>query len=109
VKIVQYESEKWPGTVGIYEPLTIDQEAAWEYALSDFSKALKRGGGTSAGDSALLPGILACVQEWKLADFPERVSPATFPSKPRAERHKLIMWLAEQISIVYGASDDPNA
>lgn len=109
MKIVQYEGLKWPGTVGIFDPMTIDQEAAWEYALADYGKAIKRGGGRSAGNAALIPGILACVQEWHLADFPAQVSSSTFPARPRDERSKLIMWLAEQISIVYQSGDDPNA
>jgi hypothetical protein len=99
---------KWKGEVIFYDPLTIPQEAEWEYALSRLTKAQKDGGGASAVTMAILPGIIACVSEWKLKGFPEKVTVDNFPSRPTTERMKLLTWLVEQITDVYKEEDDPN-
>lgn len=107
MKTVSYDG-KWKGEVIFYEPLTIAQEAEWEFAVAGFQKALDKGGGVSAFSQAFLPGIISCVKEWHLTGIPERVTPDNFPARPRGERVKLINWLIEQISQIYGKEDDPN-
>ena len=99
---------KWKGEVVFYDPLTIAQEAEWEYALARLGRAQKEGGGASAVTLAILPGILACVSEWKLKDFPKDVTVDNFPARPKAERVKLLTWLIEQITDIYKEDDDPN-
>lgn len=60
-------------------------------------------------DERMLPAICACVQEWRLNDFPETVTPENFPATPRAESHALIAWLFAEIFKVYvGELEIPN-
>jgi hypothetical protein len=109
-KTVSFTSEKWGGSVTFSDPLTLEQEAAYEYALADYRKALDKGGGLSAQNVALLPGIFAAVEKWDLKGFPERITLANFPTRPRQERANLIAWLVEQVSTLYKESQDiPNA
>ena len=104
MKTVSYEDK---GTVTFFDPLTIQQEAEWEYAVADFQKARDKGGGISAMNLAFIPGIIACVSEWKLEGFPERVTIESFSAMPRKERVNLISFLVTNISEIY-AAEDPN-
>ena len=106
MKIVTIEG-KWPGTVKLYDPQTLDQEAAWEYALAGFRKAIDNGGGAGAVHGALLPGIFANVAEWNLEGFPKDVTRETFPTRPRKSRDFLIKTLVDAITEIY-KQDDPN-
>ena len=109
-KTVSFASEKWGGSVVFRDPLTIEQEAAWEYAIADFQAARGRGGGLSAQTAALWPGIDACVEKWELNGLPERITLANFPAHPKAERAKLIAWLVTNITELYNDSVTvPNA
>ena len=106
MKTVSYDG-KWKGEVVLFDPLTIQQEAEWEYAVADFQKARDKGGGISAMNLAFIPGIIACVSEWKLEGFPERVTIESFSAMPRKERVNLISFLVTNISEIY-AAEDPN-
>jgi len=106
LKTITYDG-KWKGEVVLHDPLTIQQEADWEYTIAEYRKAVDKGGGVSAMNLAFLPGIIACVSEWKLKDFPERITIENFPSRPRKERANLISFLVTNISEIYQA-DDPN-
>jgi len=103
-KTVSYTSEKWGGSVTFYDPLTLEQEAAWEYALGAFNKAREANGGVSAFLIALVPGFTACVEKWELKDFPERITLDTWPRKQKMESAKLIGWLVTNISELYSDS-----
>jgi hypothetical protein len=103
-KSVVYTSDKWGGSVTFHDPLTLEQEAAWEYAIADFQMAREKGGGLSAQNVALMPGILACVEKWELKDFPERITLTNFPMRPKEERAKLIAWLVTNIAELYSDS-----
>ena len=107
MKTVSYEG-KWPGTVTLYDPMTMQQEAAWERAMANFRTAIDEGLGISSFNLAALPGILECVSEWKLKGFPERVTIENFPAHPRNERASLISFLVTSIAEIYKSSDDPN-
>ena len=106
MKTVSYDG-KFKGTVTFFDPLTITQGAEWEYAVADFQKARDKGGGISAMNLAFIPGIIACVSEWKLEGFPERVTIESFSAMPRKERVNLISFLVTNISEIY-AAEDPN-
>ena len=109
-KTVSYTSEKWGGSVTFSDPLTLEQEAAYEYALADYRKALDKGGGLSAQNEALLPVIFDAVMRSELKGCPESMTLANFPTRPRQERANLIAWLVEQVSTLYKESQDiPNA
>jgi hypothetical protein len=108
-KVVSFTSDKWGGTVTFYDPLTMEQEAAWEYAIAAFQAAREKGGGLSAQNLALLPGIIVCVEAWNLKGFPERITLENFPTRPKDERAKLIAWLVTNITELYMESVDvPN-
>lgn len=105
-KTISSPVERWPGTVTLYDPMTLLQEAAWEDAFLAARSAKSRAGSWLA----LLPGILACVQEWRLEGVPERPTVETFPVRPREDAARLIAWLITEITELYReASDVPNA
>jgi hypothetical protein len=108
LKTVSYDGKKWKGEVVFFDPMTMQQEAAWERAMAEFRKAIDAGLGISSFNLAALPGILECVSEWKLTDFPERITITNFPAHPRKERANLISWLVTQIAEIYKSDDDPN-
>ena len=99
-KTVTYTSDKWGGSVTFHDPLTLEQEAAWESAILA-SKALGSDVGLAEQQVKIIPGILACVERWELKDFPERITLANWPTRPRLERAKLIAWLVKNISDLY--------
>ena len=103
-KKVAFTSEKWGGSVTFYDPLTIEQEAKLEYALSDLQIAREKGGVLSALIIALFPGIEACVEKWELKDFPERITLENFPTRPKIECANLIAWLVTNILELYNES-----
>jgi len=107
VKTVSYDG-KWKGEIILFDPLTIQQEADWEYAVAAFQESEKKGGKDSATVLAFLPGVLACVSEWKLEGFPERVTVQNFPRRPRSDRANLVSFLVTEITKIYKEEEDPN-
>jgi hypothetical protein len=109
-KTKTFESTIWGGSVTFHDPLTIEQEAAWEYAYADLQKARERGGGISAILIAALPGIDACVEKWELKNFPERPTLADWPMHQKVESAKLLACLVKNILELYNDSVNiPNA
>ena len=108
-KTVTYTSEKWGGSVTLSDPLTIAQEAEWEYSYSAMQAARERGGEISALVVALLPGINACVEKWELKDFPERPTLDSWPRHQKMESAKLLACLVKNILDLYNdAQTVPN-
>jgi len=107
LKTVSYDG-KWKGEVIFYDPLTMQQEAAWEVAMSNFRKAIDDGLGISSFNLAQIPGVLECVSEWHLDGLPERMTIDSFSKLPRTERNHLLSFLVTEISKVYKSDDDPN-
>lgn len=100
-KTVSFTSDVWGGSVTFSDPLTLEQEAAWEYGIAAYQEAVSKGGGLSAQGVGLLQGILPCVEKWELKSFPERPTLANFPTRPRDERAKLMAWLVDNIRKLY--------
>ena len=98
---------KWKGTVVLYDPQTLEQEAAYEWGLKAVQDAIEKGGMSGAVHAAILPAILLNVAEWKLSGFPENVTVKSFPTRPRKDRDELISLLIREISEIY-KNDDPN-
>ena len=49
------------------------------------------------------------VEKWDLDNFPEDVTPETFPSTPLSDSDALIIWLSREInSLVAGTEEVPN-
>lgn len=60
-------------------------------------------------DEIRLPAIIACVEKWDIAGFPETVTVETFPLSPRNASHDFILWLFREINKVYsGEIEIPN-
>jgi hypothetical protein len=96
---------KWKGSVVIADPLTFPQSVAFEDAL----EAAKAADSLTKQNSALLPGICACVEKWELEGLGQ-VTPETFPSTPRAASAQLIAWLVSEIAKLYADGNEiPNA
>lgn len=104
-KIISSPIKRYPGTVVLADPLTFPQSFAFEDALAEVER-LKDAGSLSRLRYALLPGLLACVEEWHLASFPERPALDNFPSTPRLPVTQLIDWLVGEVSALYRESEE---
>lgn len=100
--------KRWPGTVTLSDPLTYSQVFSWEDALAAV-QALEQP--TQARlNAALLPAILACVEQWQLERFPTAPTAGNFPATPAQSAARLIAWLIQEISSLYREADEiPNA
>lgn len=117
-KTVQSPVKRWPGNIVLHDPLTFPQLLAFEQARMAAHQVVTRQGTQLEYDAAFLPGLLACVAEWHLRDFPVRANGAeplpvtvdTFPTTPRQSSNRLIVALARAIGeIVDEGDEDPPA
>lgn len=105
-KVITSPVKRYTGTVVLSEPLTFPQAFAWEDALAAVGE-VKESGSIARIRYALLPGILACAEEWRLGGgFPERPALDTFPSTPRVSVANLIDWLVKEITALYQETDE---
>ena len=106
-KTVKSPVKKFPGTVRISEPLTYPQCFKIEDALAAHneldSKATAR-----KRHYTLLPGIMACVEEWNIEGLPDDLQLDNFPATPTNDIDGLIAWILEEITAVYKGDEDPN-
>ena len=104
-KIIASPVKRWPGTVVISDPLSYPQ-------LLRFREALGAVGGNDdwmAVNYAVLPGVIACVEEYHLQGFPEQVTAESWPATPPASSARLIAWLINEINALMAeAEPDPN-
>ena len=109
-KRVTSPSEKWPGAVVLYDPMTLPQALAWEKAVRSVKNMEDEITMTDI-NYAMLPGICACVEKWELEGL-ENITSETFPATPRAKSIELIDWLIHEINLIYSGEEekiDPNA
>lgn len=108
-KTINSPIQKWPGEVVICDPLSFPQV----FAFGDGMEAVRALGETPnllKARAAMLPGIIACVEEWKLEGFPSTPTPETFPATPVRSAAQLIAWLTGEISALFDeANEIPNA
>jgi hypothetical protein len=112
MKTIKFKSDLWGGTVNLTDPLTLEQEAAFEQAAHEAKKAKEKYGDEIISTFVLvwLPTVLLCVDKWNLKDFPERPTMETFPTRPIKELAMLISQLVKEITALYVESIDiPNA
>jgi cephalosporin hydroxylase len=106
-KTVTSPVKKFPGTVRISEPLTYPQCFAIEDALAAHneldSKATAR-----RRQHVLLPGIMACIEEWNIEGIPDDLHVDNFPATPTNAIDELVAWLLDEIVSVYRDDEDPN-
>lgn len=108
-KRIESPVKRWPGYVVLSDPLTFPMVYAFEDALNAVQIA-KDDLTTTRADQLILPGMLACVEEFELEGFPTHPTAETFPATPRIPSNRLIAWLVSEISKLYQeASTIPNA
>lgn len=99
-KVITSPSKRWPGTVTLYDPLTLPQVEAIEIYLAntdtkDGEKPLR------SYDREQLPALIACVEEWNIENFPVKPTLETWPLSPRRASREFVMWLLVEILAVY--------
>ena len=99
--------KRWPGTVTLADPLSYPQVFAWRDAIQE-AQAVE---GEAEPDvftrnSALIPGIVACVESWNLEYFPKAVTPEVFPATPPVSSSRLIAWLVEEIGKLFSEAEE---
>lgn len=104
-KTITSPVKRFPGTVVLSDPLTFPQAFAFEDALASVKEA-REGENMGRIRYALLPGVLACVEEWHLTGFPEQPALDNFPSTPRVSVASLIDWLVGEITALYREADE---
>lgn len=123
-KIITSPIKRFAGTVTLADPLTYPQLIAWEDCI-DRARAHEPEPDAQDSEKSLryvdiarrprlsqimLPGIIACVEKWELAGFPENVTEETFPSTPRISAGLLLVWLIDEINKLYDETGEiPNA
>lgn len=107
-KTITSPVKHFPGTVTLSDPLTFPQTFAFEDA-TEVSQKLGKDASFNRHLHALLPGILACVENWDIKGI-ANPTPGTFPSTPSAAVIDLLTWLVNEITILYQeAVEIPNA
>jgi hypothetical protein len=112
MKIIKYKSQLWGGLITLSDPLTLEQESAFEKAATEAQRERNRYGDSIVTTFALcyLPAILLCVEKWDLKDFPKEPTMLTFPARPIKEVAMLVSRLVQEITTLYTESIDiPNA
>jgi len=122
-KVIQSPVTQFPGTVTLYDPLTMPQVVIIDECLlnrrqyfeevdidgGERGYVLKGDTFPSAPDTVGVGAIVECVQEFALKNFPDKVTAETFPGSPRGPSRELISWLILEIIKVYnGETEIPN-
>lgn len=95
----------------LHDPLTYPQYFAFEEAVEDMTSLFENGNEPSLKrvQYVLLPGILACIDKFKLSNFPKSPTVDNFPATPAKDSVEVVEWLREEISlIVFGEVKVPN-
>jgi hypothetical protein len=105
-KVITSPIKRWPGEVVISDPLTFPQIIA----LDDAFAAVREHDTLTVDrtDALILPGVLRCVEEFRLAGFPPNPTYETFPATPRIASAQLIAWLINEIMKLYKDAELPN-
>ncbi len=104
-KTITSPVKRWPGTVIISDPLTYPQLITLDDALANLRATAEGDFRNPRARVAILPGILACVEEWHLdSDF----TPNPFPATPLKSSAELIFWLAKEITALYEEAEEPT-
>jgi hypothetical protein len=107
-KTITSPIKRFPGSVTLFDPMTLPQAEAINEARRYFFDNKKEQGQYVSNldlDKPRIPAILACVEKWELENF----IPDPFPMSPQAARHKLINWLWDEIVKIYDEEEEiPN-
>lgn len=97
----------FPGEVVLPDFLTLGQCVAWGDCIAA-AEALGSPVRRDVLDAALLPGVLSCVQEFRISGLPPRLTVETFPGTPRRASAEFISWLIGLVSALYVGEEVPN-
>jgi hypothetical protein len=114
-KTITSPVKRYPGEVVLPDFLTLPQLIAFEKAIAA-AEALRESGTMAEHRYALLPGLCACVSEWRLMDARTgadlgALTADTFPASPRDAAANLMTWLIGEIAAMNRDDEDdrPNA
>jgi hypothetical protein len=109
-KVITSPVKRWPGTVTLKTTLTLPEAEAINETREVFRSWAEGAKVTFFSlDKPRIPSIIACVEKWELADFPETPTLSNFPMSPEQSRHKLIEWIWNEIKSVYDEEEEiPN-
>ena len=112
-KIITSPSKRWPGTVTLSDPLTYPQFLAVQDAVLGIQALRAEPDGDTLTQERInymyLPGLVDCVEEWRLENFPDEVTADTFQVTPGAASGELITWLLSEVIALYREADEvPN-
>ena len=106
-KIITSPVKRFPGTVTLQDPLYYPQVIAFQRAV-DAAQALPAGSYQIEYDRAVLPGLLAAVEEWNITGVDKHPTPDTFPVSPIKAAHALHAWLMQEVGILFAGDEIPN-
>ena len=111
-KLITSPVAHWPGTVTLSDPLTYPQFLAVQDAVLGIQALRDEPGETLTQERInfmYLPGLIGCIEEWRLENFPDEVAVDTFPSTPGLASAELITWLLSEIIALYNEAEEvPN-
>jgi hypothetical protein len=105
-KTIKSPVKKWPGTVTLYDPLSLPQVVALEDAFAQVKK-LGQKISLSKQHKELLPAIEDCVASWDLEGIKNPPSP--FPATPRKPANQLLNWLIEEVTALFSEDEEKKS
>lgn len=107
-KVIESPVKRFSGTVVLPDYLTFPQYEIFNECRLEAKKAKEE---SKDQRKAVLPGILACVSEWHLANLaPEQLTAETFPATPAVAVSQLIGWLVVELTrMIFEVDESPNA
>ena len=109
MKTITSPIKRFPGTVNLFDPLTLPQAIGMERALAKVNELRDNGDATKRElNYALLPGICGCLDGGDIKGWPG-LSPDTFPATPQNASAELLAWIIGEVVALYQDTDDiPN-
>ncbi len=99
--------KRFPGTVTLKDPLHYPQVIAFQRAL-EVAQELPPGSMQIEYNRALLPGVIAIVEEWNLTGVDKHPTPDSFPMTPIQSARELAAWLIRETSALFAEDEIPN-
>lgn len=92
--------KEFPGLVAIPDYLSYPQAIAFDRAMR--AAAQESGKLTRLEVNHLaIPGLCACVLEWRIEGLPEHITPENFPATPGAAADALLAWLVRELMALF--------
>lgn len=108
-RVVTSPVRHFSGSVTLQDPLYFPQVIAVRDARLA-SEALGEKPLAIEYNHAILPGVIACVEEWHLRNVLANPTADTFPTTPAESANKLVDWLVEEVNKLFLETEEiPNA